>query len=111
MGICIGAGTGARHSERDSVKGAPKDSIDINLLFNYDLQLVVDPIKTKSYTKGDKVDLAAKLENGGQPLQDNDLYKDMKATLVVKDVDTGKESVPRCQTASAGCYRCSCTWT
>ncbi|MEK3778480.1 VWA domain-containing protein [Paenibacillus sp. FSL K6-4396] len=72
------------------VKGAPKDSIDINLLFNYDLQLVVDPIKTKSYTKGDKVDLAAKLENGGQPLQDNDLYADMKATLVVKDVDTGK---------------------
>lgn len=72
------------------VKGAPKDSIDINLLFNYDLQLVVDPIKTKSYTKGDKVDLTAKLENGGQPLQDNDLYADMKATLVVKDLDTGK---------------------
>ncbi|KOY14596.1 vWA domain-containing protein [Paenibacillus xylanivorans] len=72
------------------VKGAPKDSIDINLLFNYDLQLVVDPIKTKSYTKGDKVDLTAKLENGGQPLQDNDLYADMKATLVVNDLDTGK---------------------
>lgn len=74
------------------VKGAPKDSIDINLLFNYDLQLVVDPIKTKSYTKGDKVDLTAKLENGGQPLQDNDLYADMKATLVVNDQDTGKSA-------------------
>lgn len=74
------------------VKGAPKDSIDINLLFNYDLQLVVDPIKTKSYTKGDKVDLTAKLENGGQPLQDNDLYADMKATLVVNDQDTGKST-------------------
>ncbi|WP_440113823.1 vWA domain-containing protein [Paenibacillus sp. QZ-Y1] len=72
------------------VKGAPKDSIDINLLFNYNLELVVDPIKTKSYTKGDKVELVAKLENGGQPLQDKDLYADMKATLVVKDVDTGK---------------------
>ncbi|PZT56823.1 vWA domain-containing protein [Paenibacillus silvae] len=72
------------------VKGAPKDSIDINLLFNYDLQLVTDPIKTKSYTKGDKIDLAARLENGGQPLQDNDLYADMKATLVVQDKDTGK---------------------
>ncbi|MBB6019905.1 Mg-chelatase subunit ChlD/subtilisin-like proprotein convertase family protein [Paenibacillus sp. JGP012] len=72
------------------VKGAPKDSIDINLLFNYDLQLVADPIKTKSYTKGDKIDLTARLENGGQPLQDNDLYADMKATLVVQDKDTGK---------------------
>ncbi|WP_427052158.1 vWA domain-containing protein [Paenibacillus sp. TC-CSREp1] len=72
------------------VKGAPKDSIDINLLFNYDLQLVADPIKTKSYTKGDKIDLAARLENGGQPLQDNDLYADMKAMLVVQDKDTGK---------------------
>jgi Mg-chelatase subunit ChlD/subtilisin-like proprotein convertase family protein len=72
------------------VKGAPKDSIDINLLFNYDLQLVADPIKTKSYTKGDKIDLSARLENGGQPLQDKDLYADMKATLVVNDKDTGK---------------------
>ncbi|MEO2256454.1 vWA domain-containing protein [Paenibacillus amylolyticus] len=84
------------------VKGAPKDSIDINLLFNYDLQLVVDPIKTKSYTKGDKVDLAAKLENGGQPLQDNDLYTDMKATLVVKDVDTGKSEEQPLENTGSG---------
>ncbi|CAM4507552.1 vWA domain-containing protein [Paenibacillus xylanexedens] len=84
------------------VKGAPKDSIDINLLFNYDLQLVVDPIKTKSYTKGDKVDLAAKLENGGQPLQDNDLYADMKATLVVKDVDTGKSEEQPLENTGSG---------
>ncbi|MGN7415011.1 vWA domain-containing protein [Paenibacillus sp. SAF-068] len=84
------------------VKGAPKDSIDINLLFNYDLQLVVDPIKTKSYTKGDNVDLAAKLENGGQPLQDNDLYADMKATLVVKDVDTGKSEEQPLENTGSG---------
>ncbi|WP_145324573.1 vWA domain-containing protein [Paenibacillus xylanexedens] len=84
------------------VKGAPKDSIDINLLFNYDLQLVVDPIKTKSYTKGDKVDLAAKLENGGQPLQDNDLYTDMKGTLVVKDVDTGKSEEQPLENTGSG---------
>ncbi|WP_017691842.1 vWA domain-containing protein [Paenibacillus sp. PAMC 26794] len=84
------------------VKGAPKDNIDINLLFNYDLQLVVDPIKTKSYTKGDKVDLAAKLENGGQPLQDNDLYTDMKATLVVKDVDTGKSEEQPLENTGSG---------
>ncbi|MFB8376617.1 vWA domain-containing protein [Paenibacillus taichungensis] len=84
------------------VKGAPKDSIDINLLFNYDLQLVVDPIKTKSYTKGDKVDLTAKLENGGQPLQDNDLYADMKATLVVNDQDTGKSTEQPLENTGSG---------
>jgi Mg-chelatase subunit ChlD len=84
------------------VKGAPKDSIDINLLFNYDLQLVVDPIKTKSYTKGDKVDLTAKLENGGQPLQDNDLYADMKATLVVNDLDTGKSAEQPLENTGSG---------
>ncbi|RAW15845.1 VWA domain-containing protein [Paenibacillus taichungensis] len=84
------------------VKGAPKDSIDINLLFNYDLQLVVDPIKTKSYTKGDKVDLSAKLENGGQPLQDNDLYADMKATLVVNDQDTGKSTEQPLENTGSG---------
>ncbi|WP_433707546.1 vWA domain-containing protein [Paenibacillus illinoisensis] len=84
------------------VKGAPKDSIDINLLFNYDLQLVVDPIKTKSYTKGDKVDLTAKLENGGQPLQDNDLYADMKATLVVNDLDTNKSEEQPLENTGSG---------
>ncbi|MEO2207648.1 VWA domain-containing protein [Paenibacillus pabuli] len=84
------------------VKGAPKDSIDINLLFNYDLQLVVDPIKTKSYTKGDKVDLTAKLENGGQPLQDNDLYADMKATLVVTDLDTNKSEEQPLENTGSG---------
>lgn len=84
------------------VKGAPKDSIDINLLFNYDLQLVVDPIKTKSYTKGDKVNLTAKLENGGQPLQDNDLYADMKATLVVNDQDTGKSTEQPLENTGSG---------
>jgi hypothetical protein len=84
------------------VKGAPKDSIDINLLFNYDLQLVVDPIKTKSYTKGDKVDLTAKLENGGQPLQDNDLYADMKATLVVNDLDTNKSKEQPLENTGSG---------
>ncbi|MEN1989039.1 vWA domain-containing protein [Paenibacillus hubeiensis] len=84
------------------VKGAPKDSIDINLLFNYDLQLVADPIKTKSYAKGDTVELAARLENGGQPLQDNDLYADMTATLVVKDTDTGKTAEQPLENTGSG---------
>lgn len=72
------------------VKGVLKDSIDINLLFNYDLQFVVDLIKIKFYMKGDKVDLIVKLENGGQLFQDNDLYVDMKVMLVVNDLDMNK---------------------
>lgn len=71
------------------VKGIPKDKIDINLIFNYDLELAMEPLKSASVKKGDTVDINAYLVSNGQKLNNNGLYKDMTAKLLVKDLDTG----------------------
>ncbi|OPA74579.1 hypothetical protein BVG16_22700 [Paenibacillus selenitireducens] len=71
------------------VKGADKNKIDINLVFNYDLELALDPIPQKTYKKGDTIDIGAYLMSNGQKLQDNGLYSNMTAVLKVKDLGTG----------------------
>lgn len=67
------------------VKGAQSDQIDINLIFNYDLELVLSPLAGSSYKAGDKIAVKAHLESGGQPLADPELMKTSKATLLVTD--------------------------
>jgi len=71
------------------VKGVDKDKIDINLVFNYDIQLVMEPLAPGvTYKKGDQVEVKAHLESNGQVLADEELYKDIKSTLLVTDLDT-----------------------
>lgn len=74
------------------VKGVDQDKIDINLVFNYNLELALDPIPTKAYSKGDKIDIVSYLTSGGQKLTDNSQASSMKAVLNVTDVDTGTTS-------------------
>nr|WP_245375687.1 VWA domain-containing protein [Paenibacillus eucommiae] len=71
------------------VKGSSKDQIDINLIFNYDVQLVMDALPGgKTYKPGDTIDLRAQLLSNGQSLADEDLFKNVKSTLLVTDLDT-----------------------
>lgn len=72
------------------VKGVPKDKIDINLVFNYDLDLTMDPLPSKSVKPGDTIEIKSYLVSSGQKLQDQALYGSMSANLLVKDLDTGK---------------------
>ncbi|WP_136607849.1 vWA domain-containing protein [Paenibacillus dokdonensis] len=71
------------------VKGVPKDKIDINLIFNYDLELDMDPLPSTTVKKGDSIDINAYLVSNGQKLQNNGLYNNMSAKLIVKDLDSG----------------------
>ncbi|MHA0856437.1 vWA domain-containing protein [Paenibacillus sp. CMAA1364] len=71
------------------VKGVAKDKIDINLVFNYDIELAMDPLSTSTYKKGDKIDIVSYLTSNGQKLQNSTLYQNMNAKLVVKDIDSG----------------------
>ncbi|WP_152392700.1 vWA domain-containing protein [Paenibacillus guangzhouensis] len=71
------------------VKGVDKNKIDINLVFNYDLELAMDPVPQKTYKKGDTIAIGAYLTSNGQKLKDNALYSHMKAVLKVKDLSTG----------------------
>ena len=77
------------------VKGIPQDKIDINLVFNYDLQLKLAPLANKSFKKGDKVKIESFFEDNGQQIANQQLYQSMKATLSVKDLDKNKtEEIP-----------------
>ena len=71
------------------VKGVAKDKIDINLVFNYDLELAMDPLSAQAYKKGDKIEISSYLTSNGQKLQNNALYQNMNAVLTVKDLDAG----------------------
>ncbi|RAR42604.1 VWA domain-containing protein [Paenibacillus sp. MDMC362] len=74
------------------VKGVSKDKIDINLVFNYDLELTMDPPPPSKVRAGDTIDIKAYLVSNGQKLQDQEQYGNMTAKLLVKDLDTGDES-------------------
>lgn len=90
------------------VKGAPKDKIKINLIYNYDLKLQMEPLPTQTWKVGDDVAVQAYLESGGRKAGDADLYKSLKATLIVKDLQTGRtEEKPLVSSAQgiAGSYK------
>mgnify|MGYP001026572708 CR=1 FL=1 len=74
------------------IKGVKQDQIDINLIFNYDLQLMLADIPAQSYSKGDSIDIQAFLSSNNQRLQDQSLYANMTAKLLVHDVNTGADS-------------------
>jgi Ca-activated chloride channel homolog len=77
------------------VKGVAADKIDINFVFNYDLQLSLAPLKSKIYKAGDTIKVEAFFEDNGQQVSNNDLYNTMKATLLVTDLVTNQtEEIP-----------------
>ncbi|WP_426451379.1 vWA domain-containing protein [Paenibacillus sp. S-38] len=90
----------AQGSWKLQVKGVPKDKININLVYNYDLKLTLEPLKSTVFKSGDEVGLKAYLESGGQKVGDASLYKNLKASLIVTDLDT-KQTVEQPLTAAA----------
>ncbi|WP_232381021.1 vWA domain-containing protein [Paenibacillus tianjinensis] len=71
------------------VKGVPKDKIDINLVFNYDLELKIDALPSAKYQKGDTIEIVSHLFSNGTQVTLSNLYQDMKAVLLATDTDTG----------------------
>ncbi|MFS0775384.1 vWA domain-containing protein [Neobacillus sp. 3P2-tot-E-2] len=77
------------------VKGVASDKIDINFVFNYDLQLSLAPLESKNYKAGDTIKVEAFFEDNGQQVSNNDLYSTLKATLLLTDLDTNQtEEIP-----------------
>ncbi len=72
------------------VKGTSKDKIDINLVFNYDLELTMEPLPSTSYKPGDTIAISSYLTSNGQKLANDEMYKNMAAVLKVTDLDSGK---------------------
>ncbi|QRG67601.1 vWA domain-containing protein [Brevibacillus choshinensis] len=83
------------------VKGVPKEKIDINMIYNYDLQLLMEPVKAQTFKAGDVVPVKASLVSNGQNVNSPELYKQMKGTLIVSDKTDQKTSeVPLTNTGS-----------
>lgn len=77
------------------IKGVALDKIDINFVFNYDLQLSFAPLERKNYKAGDTIKVEAFFEDNGQQVSNKDLYNTMKATLLVTDLETNQtEEIP-----------------
>jgi Ca-activated chloride channel family protein len=74
------------------IKGVPKEKIDINLIYNYDVQVSMEVSSSNSYKPGDTVPIKAHLESNGAKVTDADLFKNLKAVLVVTDLDTKNTS-------------------
>ncbi|MFC0023680.1 vWA domain-containing protein [Neobacillus cucumis] len=72
------------------VKGVPQDKIDINMVFNYDLQLKLNSLAKETYQAGSTVQVGAFFEDNGAAIKDPSIYQSMTATLLVKDLDNGK---------------------
>ncbi|NOU96458.1 VWA domain-containing protein [Paenibacillus sp. LMG 31456] len=84
------------------IKGVPKEKIDINLIYNYDVQVSMELSSSISYKPGDAVPVKAYLQANGQKATDANLYKNAKATLIVTDLDTKKTMESPLTTAAQG---------
>ncbi|WP_397327118.1 vWA domain-containing protein [Paenibacillus oceani] len=69
------------------IKGVSQDKININLVYNYDLELVVNGLP-QTAKKGDSIQVNALLQSNGQPVADAELYKNLKSVLQLTDLDT-----------------------
>lgn len=83
------------------VKGVSGSNIKVSYIFNYDLQIQAN-ITPKNPSKGDKVNIESYFTSSGQKISDKELYNNMKAKLLVKNLkDNSLKEVPLSVTESA----------
>ena len=73
------------------VKGVAGDRININLVYNYDIDVMIEPLASSSFNKGDMLDIVAYLSLQGTPISDDALYRNAVASLVITD-DNGNQT-------------------
>lgn len=73
------------------VKGMAGDQINIDLVYNYDLGVTMNPLSSTSYEKGDTLEVSAFLSIQNNPVDDDALYKTAKPTLIIKNTNSGTE--------------------
>lgn len=74
------------------VKGMSGDQINIDLVYNYDLDITFEPLSQTSFAKGDDLKVSAYLSLQGTAIQDDALYQNATATLVLRNTQSGVET-------------------
>ena len=76
-----------------SVAGDAKDSIKINLLTTFDMNLTLDVDKSSPKT-GDDINMTALLKCGDQIISDDDLLYGATATCIITDASGKEQQIP-----------------
>lgn len=74
------------------VKGMAGDQINIDLIYNYDIEVTMAPLSSDVFSVGDTLETEAYLSIQGSPIDDDSIYQSATATLVVTNTDTGVET-------------------
>lgn len=74
-----------------SVKGITDDQIRIELIYNFNFNLMVEMDRT-SVLKGESVNIKAYLASEGKVISESNLYEDVKASASFRDNHTGQEN-------------------
>lgn len=74
------------------VKGIAGDQINIDLVYNYDIEVTMKPLSQSNYGVGDKLIVEAYLSLQGNAVNDPNLYNSAKGYLVLTENQTGIET-------------------
>ncbi len=74
------------------VKGIAGDQINIDLVYNYDIEVTMKPLSQSNYGVGDKLIVEAYLSLQGNVVNDPNLYNSAKGYLVLTENQTGIET-------------------
>ncbi len=74
------------------VKGIAGDQINIDLVYNYDIEVTMKPLSQSNYGVGDKLIVEAYLSLQGNAVNDPNLYNSAKGYLVLIENQTGIET-------------------
>ena len=74
------------------VKGIAGDQINIDLVYNYDIEVTMKPLSQSNYGVGDKLIVEAYLSLQGNVVNDPNIYNSAKGYLVVTENQTGIET-------------------
>lgn len=74
------------------VKGVAGDQINIDLVYNYDIEVTMKPLSQSNYGVGDKLIVEAYLSLQGNAVNDPNLYNSAKGYLVLTENQTGIET-------------------
>ena len=74
------------------VKGVKGDNIGIDLVYNYDLEVKINPLSKNTYNIGDALDLEVFLALNGEKVEDETLYNSAKSYVIIKDMLSNNET-------------------
>ena len=72
------------------VKGVKKDQIAINIIFNYDIKVIMENLPKEQFSINENIIIKAFLESEDKRIQDKELYGSIKSKIILVDSGSGE---------------------